>query len=105
MVVTDLPATAESGVTHEKARSPSMCTMQAPQSPIPHPNLVPVNPNCSRRHHSSRELPSRSADTGLPLRVKVITGLLTGSRPGVTGVGVFGSRGPAESRSFDVEPL
>ncbi len=48
MVVTDLPATSESWVWQEKARPPSICTMQAPHRPAPQPNFVPVSLSSSR---------------------------------------------------------
>ena len=53
MVVTVLPATLEIGVTQERTGCPLMWTVQAPQSAMPHPNLVPVMPSVSRRTHSS----------------------------------------------------
>src|SRR6187455_1221675 len=42
MVVTRLPATAESGVVHERVGCPSTCTVHAPQRAMPHPYFVPV---------------------------------------------------------------
>ena len=53
MVVTLLFATAESGVTQARTGWPSTCTVQAPHSAMPQPNLVPVSPSSSRRAHSS----------------------------------------------------
>ena len=43
MVVIFLPCAAETGVTHERVAWPSMCTVQAPHSAMPQPNLVPVS--------------------------------------------------------------
>ena len=36
-----------------RVAAPFTCTVQAPHSPTPHPYLVPVNCNWSRRYHSS----------------------------------------------------
>ena len=44
MVVMDLPSTALNGNTQERVAAPSMCTVQAPHSAMPQPNLVPVIP-------------------------------------------------------------
>ena len=49
MVVTDLPAALANGVTQPRTGSPSTCTVQAPHSAMPQPNLVPVMPSSSRR--------------------------------------------------------
>ena len=43
----------ESGVWHDRIGCPSTCTVHAPQSAIPQPNLVPVRFRLSRRIHSS----------------------------------------------------
>src|SRR5262249_32048746 len=61
IVVICLPATCPTGVWHEKARLPSMCTMQAPHRPVPQPNLVPVSLSSSRITHS-RVVDGGSAD-------------------------------------------
>ena len=53
MVTTVRPAEAVIGVWHERTAWPSTCTVQAPQKPPPHPNLVPVRPRSSRRYQSS----------------------------------------------------
>ena len=39
--------------THERTALPSTCTVQAPHSPTPQPNLVPVSASSSRRYHIS----------------------------------------------------
>src|SRR5579863_3746089 len=49
MVVTLLPATCDTGVEHDRIALPSTCTVQAPHSPAPQPNFVPVNSSVSRR--------------------------------------------------------
>src|SRR2546421_1468148 len=51
MVVIFFPATAATGVTHERIGCPSRCTVQAPQSAMPQPNFVPVRPTTSRSTH------------------------------------------------------
>ena len=53
IVVTDFPAKAETGVMHDLIGWPFRWTVQAPHSPEPHPNLVPVSFRCSRSTHSN----------------------------------------------------
>src|SRR5437763_1057857 len=67
MVATDLPATADTGVWQERTGWPSRCTVQAPHSPWPQPNLVPVMPSTSRNTHKSGVSPSTSTSWGVPL--------------------------------------
>ena len=43
MVVIRRPATADTGVTHERIGCPSRCTVQAPHRAMPQPNLVPLS--------------------------------------------------------------
>src|SRR4030095_2625553 len=50
---------------HERVASPSMCTVQAPHRPNPHPNFVPVIPNTSRNTQSTGVSPSTVVSTGL----------------------------------------
>src|SRR5262244_3965473 len=70
MVVTsDLPMLSI-GVTQERVALPSMCTVQAPHSAMPQPNLVPVRPTCSRMAHSRGVLGSTLTSMELPLIVK-----------------------------------
>src|SRR5882757_6332349 len=52
MVVMDFSEAALMGVTQLRAAAPSMCTVQAPQSPMPQPNFVPVREASSRRYQS-----------------------------------------------------
>src|SRR5215472_14638972 len=75
MVVTRLPLAALTGVTQERIGSPSRCTVQAPQSAMPHPYLVPVSPSTSRSTHSNGMSASASTATFLPLRLRLIMGL------------------------------
>src|SRR5664279_5181192 len=69
MVVTFLPATAEMGVTQERCGWPSMWTVQAPHSDMPHPNLVPVMPRVSRRTQSNGMAGTASTVWDLPFKV------------------------------------
>src|SRR5438034_3743936 len=71
MVVTVLPAAAATGVTQERIGRPSICTVQAPHSAAPQPNLVPVMPSTSRSTQSSGVSPSTSMLCGLPLMLMV----------------------------------
>ncbi len=53
MVVMLFPATCETGVEHDRIADPSTCTVQAPQSPAPQPNFVPVSSSVSRNTQSN----------------------------------------------------
>jgi hypothetical protein len=66
------PATLETGVIHERVASPLMCTVQAPHSAIPHPNLVPVMFNVSRNTQRSGICGSTSTVVDFPFSVKVV---------------------------------
>src|ERR1700722_12875542 len=63
---------AEIGVTQLRIASPSTCTVQAPQSAIPHPNLVPVMLSASRRTQSSGMSGLTLTVVGFPLRMKCV---------------------------------
>src|SRR5437867_9513628 len=67
MVTTFLFATTEMGVMHERTACPSTCTVHAPQSAMPQPNLLPVSPSSSRSAHSSGVSPGTSTFWRLPL--------------------------------------
>src|SRR5579872_4423125 len=69
MVVIFLPATAEMGVTQARVGLPSTCTVQAPHSDMPQPNLVPVMPSVSRRTQSNGMAGTASTVCGLPFKV------------------------------------
>ena len=71
-MVTDLPAISDTWVWQENARLPSMCTMQAPHSPVPQPNLVPVSLRPSRITQSSGVSGGASVDAALPFTVKLV---------------------------------
>jgi len=72
MVVTFLPCAAEIGVTHARVGVPSRCSVQAPQSAIPHPNFVPLSPSSSRSAQSSGVSAGTSRLTALPLMSSVV---------------------------------
>src|SRR5712691_9004764 len=72
MVVTFFPATAEIAVWQERAASPLMCTVQAPQRPAPQPNFVPVLSSVSRRTQRSGMSGLTSTVWDFPLRIKVV---------------------------------
>src|ERR1700754_4038196 len=72
MVVTFFPATAEMGVTQERVGCPSMCTVQAPHSAIPQPDLVPVSFRWSRMAHSRGMSGSTSRSCGWLLTFSLI---------------------------------
>src|SRR6266852_5178292 len=72
MVVTVLPETWDTWVWHEKARLPSIWTMQAPHRPVPHPYLVPVSLRPSRSTHNSGVAGGASVDAALPFTVKLM---------------------------------
>src|SRR5207302_11494224 len=61
------PATRLIGCTHERTTWPFTCTVHAPQSAIPQPNLVPVRPIASRITHSRGVYGSTSTEYVFPL--------------------------------------
>ena len=72
MVVTDLPAISDTCTWHENARLPSTWIVQAPHSPVPQPNFVPVSLSCSRITHSSGVAGGASLDAGRPFTTKFV---------------------------------
>src|SRR5215467_2791900 len=66
VVICDVP-TLSTGVMQDRAATPSTCTVQAPQSATPQPNLVPVMPRTSRNTQSSGVSPSTSTLWVFPL--------------------------------------
>src|SRR4051794_11734436 len=71
MVVIFLPAAALSEVWQDRTASPLRCTVQAPQSPAPQPNFVPVICSCSRMTHNNGVSPAASTDILRPLIVRL----------------------------------
>src|SRR5438132_11252943 len=72
IVVTFLPATAETGVTHARTGLPSTCTVHAPHWEMPHPYLVPVRLRFSRTTQRRGTSGSTSTCWALPLTVTEI---------------------------------
>src|SRR2546425_12352415 len=72
MVVICLLAAALTLVEQERAGSPFRCTVQAPQSAMPQPYLVPVMLRRSRSTHRSGVSGSASTCMRLPLTFRVI---------------------------------
>src|ERR1700704_1752316 len=75
MVVTSLPATRDTGTTHDRIASPSRWTVQAPHSAMPHPYLVPVRPRFSRKTQSRGVEGSTSRFTCRRFTLKEIIGI------------------------------
>src|ERR1700709_641962 len=71
VVISDAPMLS-SGVMQERVGAPSICTVQAPHSAIPHPNLVPVMPSTSRNTQRSGVSPSASMLCVFPLTLIVM---------------------------------
>src|SRR6267143_1942914 len=60
------------GVTQERAGTPSTCTVQAPQSAMPQPNLVPDIPSTSRSTQRSGVSASTSTLCAVPFTMSFI---------------------------------
>lgn len=71
IVVIFCPAAADTGSEHERTGAPFRCTVQAPHCAIPHPNLVPVIFNSSRKTHKSGVSGSTSSLRACLLIVRV----------------------------------
>src|ERR1019366_971475 len=97
MVVIVLPVATETGVTHELTASPSRWTVQAPQSPAPHPNFVPVSSRVSRSTQSRGVSGGTSILCSVPLTRRVISDIVfpwvTGMASDVKGNGEKGKSG------------
>ena len=72
MVVT-APATFPAATAQERVATPSISTVQAPQTPIPQPYLVPVRPSSSRKTQSSGIASSTSTVCAAPFTVSLTT--------------------------------
>src|SRR5215471_17510552 len=72
MVVIECPTAALTGVTQDRLGIPSKCTVQAPHSAAPQPNLVPFMPSRSRRNQSSGMSGGASRVWVFPLIFKVV---------------------------------
>ena len=71
MVVTFLAPTEETGSWHERTGSPSRCTVQAPHSAMPQPNLVPLRSSTSRSTQSRGVSAGTSTSWARPLTVSL----------------------------------
>ena len=65
-VVISHPATCPVATRQEHTGSPSIKTVQAPQSPASHPTFVPVRPRSSRSTRESRLAPCTATSTARP---------------------------------------
>src|SRR5438132_5973799 len=72
MVPIFLPLASEMGVMHERMACPSRCTVQAPHSAAPQPNLVPVMPSVSRRAQRIGVAGSASTACSRPLTLSLL---------------------------------
>src|SRR5258705_10537040 len=72
IVVMDLPAISDTWVWQENARLPSMCTMHAPHSPAPQPNLVPVSLSSSLMIHKRGVVGGAADEASFPFIVKSV---------------------------------
>src|SRR5262249_5062731 len=79
IVVILLCPTAPIGVWQARTGCPSTCTVQAPQSAAPHPNLVPVRPSSSRSAHSSGVSSGRFTLCCRPLTLTEVIAVLLSS--------------------------
>src|SRR5215470_7566537 len=70
IVVTFLPAAADTGVEQERTGWPSRCTVHAPHCAMPQPNLVPVRCSESRSTHRRGVSGATSTSRFLPLIVR-----------------------------------
>src|SRR5580692_11655791 len=71
MVVIFLPTASLTCVWQDRTASPLMWTVQAPHSPAPQPNFVPVICNCSRMTQSSGVSLAASTDRVRPLILRL----------------------------------
>ena len=70
MVVISIPSTVLICLEHDRIAFPFCSTVQAPHSPMPHPNFVPVSPRMSRKYHSSGISGSPSNVCACPFTLK-----------------------------------
>src|SRR5206468_12343692 len=106
MVVICFPVAAATGVTQERIGRPSTCTVQAPHSAMPQPNLVPVRPITSRSTHKSGMSAGTSTVRTLPLMLNVTMALVSEVSYGICLPGGRRGRvvGPAARPDNRLEP-
>src|ERR1043165_270623 len=78
MVTTAWPSMSPTWIWQERTAVPSTCTVQAPHSARPQPNLVPVMPTMSRRYQSRGVSGSPLKFCALPLTVNLLMAGLQG---------------------------
>src|SRR5713226_7025318 len=71
VVIAEVPMLS-TGVMQEREATPSICTVQAPQSAMPQPNFVPVMPSTSRNTHKRGVSPSTSTVRSTPLTLILV---------------------------------
>src|SRR5713226_7042577 len=69
IVLIFLPCASTASIRHEQADRPSTITVQAPQSPVRQPSLLPVSSSSSRRTSSRLSRGSQRNSTVSPLSV------------------------------------
>ncbi len=74
IVSIERPSVCPTAVRQAQTGSPSISTVQAPQSPASQPTLTPVRPHCSRRTWLRRSSGEPERRAGLPLRVNETPG-------------------------------
>src|SRR2546427_10670099 len=75
MVVTRLPATADTGSTQVRVAAPSRCTVHAPHCAMPQPNLVHVRPSVSRSTQRRGVSAATVTVRGRPFKTKETGGM------------------------------
>src|SRR5690554_268753 len=71
MVVTSPPTANSTGVEQDRTGCPFRCTVHAPHSPAPQPNLAPFSPSSSRNTHNKGVSPSISNERCSPLTIRL----------------------------------
>src|SRR3546814_8151822 len=70
IVVTNAPSISPIVTWHARTAAPSISTVHAPQSPVPHPYLAPVRLDASRKAQSKGVSGAKRYSTGWLLTVK-----------------------------------
>src|SRR6266511_5509242 len=101
MVVTCPPCAIMTGMMQVRIAAPSTCMVQAPQMPMPQPNLLPDRFKCSRTTHSSGTSSGPSNSAGIPF-TKNFTDI-SGNLSGVGAESIFRERHHVEPTPGRVE--
>src|SRR5687767_15142059 len=91
IVVISFPLHPAARVRHELTNRPSTITLQAPQTPMLQPSLVPVSPRSSRSKCSKSRLGSISAWCSSPLTRRVSSLFMNLFRPAGVGLAPLGA--------------